>query len=78
MVATPQGVTCLPSALISLVDWMDSIGLLRIHDFETTEHDAPESSSIRVLWLLSVPYECATLFVHVLCVIVGMCACIVA
>ena len=75
MVATPQGVTCLPSALISLVDWMDSISLLGIHDFETTEHDAPESSNIRVLWLLSVPYECATLFVRVLCVNAGICAC---
>jgi len=44
--------------------------------FEMTEHDAPESSNMRVLQLLSVPCVCTTLFVFLQVSEGTICACV--
>ena len=58
IVATPQGATSLPSALTSLVVCAGAMCAWVACGFEITEQDAPESSSIRVLRLLTMPRVC--------------------
>ena len=72
-VAVPIGETLLPSAFINWIPLVGRTCLVGIYLWATTEQEAPESNSIKVVWLLIflsreqllVWYGCLQVLVHI-------------